>query len=108
MSIEYQDLRKDNRKIRACVYIRFSSQKQADSFSVEYQKEECLRYIENEGYTFVKFYIDEAKTAKKTAGREALEQWCLKLQWIFLIKSLFSAFHGPFGTLVTLSTTIMS
>lgn len=60
--------------VRAAVYIRFSSHKQADSFSIEYQKEECLRYIEAKGYKFVKFYIDEAKTAKKTAGREQLEQ----------------------------------
>lgn len=60
--------------IRVAVYIRFSSHKQADSYSVEYQKEECMKYIENRGYKFVCYYIDEAKTAKKTAGRDALEK----------------------------------
>lgn len=33
-----------------------------------------MKYIESRGYKFVCFYIDEAKTAKKTAGREALEK----------------------------------
>ena len=60
--------------IRAVIYIRFSSHKQADSFSIEYQEEECLKYIERKGYKFIKIYIDQAKTAKKTAGREALEE----------------------------------
>lgn len=73
--IIYTDKHEETRKvIRAVVYIRFSSHKQQDSFSIEYQQEECLRYIENKGYKFIKFYIDEAKTAKQTAGREALEE----------------------------------
>lgn len=75
MSIEYENIRNTGSKIiRAAVYIRFSSHKQVDSYSIEYQKTECLRYLESKGYKFVKIYIDEAKTAKKTAGREALEQ----------------------------------
>lgn len=75
MSIDYSNSEKENaHNIRAAVYIRFSSHKQIGSFSVDYQKEECLKYIENKGYRFTKFYIDEAKTGKKTAGREALEQ----------------------------------
>ena len=31
--------------IRAVIYIRFSSHKQADSFSIEYQEEECLNFL---------------------------------------------------------------
>lgn len=69
------DKHEDARKmIRAVVYIRFSSKQQAESYSIEYQQEECLKYIENKGYKFVGEYIDKAKTGKKTAGREALEQ----------------------------------
>ena len=69
------DKHEETRKIiRAVIYIRFSSHKQADSYSIEYQEEECLKYIERKGYKFVKIYIDQAKTAKKTAGREALEE----------------------------------
>ena len=69
------DKHKDARKqIRAVIYIRFSSKQQAQSFSIEYQEEECLKYIELNGYKYVKSYIDKAKTAKETAGREALEE----------------------------------
>lgn len=60
--------------IRAVIYIRFSSKMQADSFSIEYQQEECLKYIERKGYKFVGEYIDKARTGKKTVGREALEE----------------------------------
>ena len=60
--------------IRAVIYIRFSSKQQAQSFSIEYQEEECLKYIEINGYKYIKSYIDKAKTAKETAGREALEE----------------------------------
>lgn len=60
--------------IRAVIYIRFSSKQQAESFSIEYQEEECLKYIEAKGYKFINSYIDKAKTAKETAGRDALEE----------------------------------
>ena len=60
--------------IRAVIYIRFSSKMQAESYSIEYQQEECLRYLESKGYKYVGEYIDKAKTAKETAGRDALEE----------------------------------
>lgn len=73
--IIYNDKHAETRKvIRAVMYIRFSSKQQAESYSIEYQQEECLKYIESKGYKFVGEYIDKAKTGKKTAGREALEQ----------------------------------
>ena len=69
------DKHEETRKIiRAVIYIRFSSKQQADSYSIEYQQEECLKYIERKGYKYIAEYIDKAKTGKKTAGREALEQ----------------------------------
>lgn len=73
--IIYNDKHAETRKlIRAVIYIRFSSKQQAESYSIEYQEEECLKYIENKGYKFIKSYIDKAKTAKETAGRDALEE----------------------------------
>lgn len=60
--------------IRAAVYVRYSSQNQNDSFSIEYQIEETTKYIESKGYKHVGTYIDAAKTGKKTAGRDALDQ----------------------------------
>jgi len=59
--------------IRAAVYVRFSSQQQSDSYSIEYQLQETTKYIELKGYTFAGSYIDAAKTGKKTAGRDALD-----------------------------------
>lgn len=73
--IIYNDKHEGTRQIiRAVIYIRFSSKQQQDSFSIEYQQEECLNYLEKKGYKFIKSYIDEAKTGKRTAGREALEE----------------------------------
>ena len=61
------------KKIRVVIYIRYSSQRQAESFSVEYQLAECKKYLEACGYELVEVYIDEAKSGKKTAGREAFD-----------------------------------
>lgn len=75
MKIIYHDKYEETRQVvRAVIYIRFSSKQQQDSFSIEYQQEECLNYLEKKGYKFIKSYIDEAKTGKRTAGREALEE----------------------------------
>lgn len=59
--------------IRAVIYIRYSSHRQTDSFSIEYQQEECMKYLQQQGYKFVKIYIDAAKTGKKVAGREQFD-----------------------------------
>lgn len=73
--IIYHDKHENARQVvRAVIYIRFSSKQQAESYSIEYQHEECLKYLEAKGYKFIKSYIDKAKTAKQTAGREALEE----------------------------------
>lgn len=61
---------------RAVNYVRYSDRKQDGSFSIEYQVQECERYITNRGYKLVKTYIDKAKTGKKVAGREEFEQMC--------------------------------
>lgn len=61
------------KKIKVVIYIRYSSHRQAGSFSVEYQLAECKKHIERSGYELVEVYIDEAKTGKKTAGREAFD-----------------------------------
>lgn len=70
-------MRTENRKQRmkrAVIYIRYSSHKQHGNFSVEYQHDECMEYIEKKGYKFVKQYIDQAQSGKKTAGRDAFYQ----------------------------------
>lgn len=60
--------------VRAVIYIRYSSHRQTDSFSIEYQKDECMKYLQQQGYKFIRQYVDEAKSGKKTAGREALDE----------------------------------
>lgn len=62
-----------NKTIRAVIYIRYSSHKQNNSYSIEYQMEECERYINMNGFKLVKCYVDKAKTGKKVAGREAFD-----------------------------------
>lgn len=64
-----------NRNLRrAVIYIRYSSPNQSDGYSIEYQLEQVHAYAEKHGYTIVGEYIDKAKTAKQTAGRNALEE----------------------------------
>lgn len=59
---------------RAVIYIRYSSHKQHGNYSVEYQNDECMEYLERQGYKFVKRYVDMAQSGKKVAGREAFHQ----------------------------------
>lgn len=59
---------------RAVIYIRYSSTNQSDGYSIEYQLEQAKAYAERNGYTIVGEYLDTAKTAKKTAGRDELFQ----------------------------------
>lgn len=61
------------KKQKAVIYIRYSSHRQAESFSIEYQVSECTKFIELQGYELVDTYIDEAKSGKKTAGRDAFD-----------------------------------
>ena len=61
------------KKQRAVIYIRYSSHRQAESFSIEYQVSECTKFIELNEYELVGTYIDEAKSGKKTAGRDAFD-----------------------------------
>lgn len=62
------------KKIRAVIYIRYSSHRQAESFSIEYQLAECEKFIKQNGYILVDKYVDEAKSGKKVAGREEFDK----------------------------------
>lgn len=61
------------RKIKVVIYIRYSSHNQDGSFSIEYQLAECQKFAEERGYEVVEIYIDQAKTGKKVAGRDAFD-----------------------------------
>ena len=63
------------RKTKAALYLRVSSDMQRENFSISAQKEECLRYINEHGYTVAEknIYIDEAYTAKNE-NRPAFQQ----------------------------------
>lgn len=56
---------------RAAVYIRYSSENQRDGYSVEYQLDECQKYIDDNGLVFMKSYIDEAVSGKSANNRTA-------------------------------------
>lgn len=59
---------KDTRR-RVAVYIRYSSENQRDGYSVEYQLDECMKYINEHNMIFVKSYVDEAVSGKSTDNR---------------------------------------
>lgn len=52
-------------------YCRYSSHLQDDGNSIEYQVEEIEQYCQRHGMVVRKWYIDKAKSAKQTAGRDA-------------------------------------
>lgn len=56
---------------RAAVYIRYSSENQRDGYSIEYQMDECKKYITEQGFVFEKAYIDEAVSGKSANKRNA-------------------------------------
>lgn len=64
----------NKKKTRVVIYIRYSSQRQAESFSIEYQLSECKKFCEQNGYTLVEVYIDKAKSGKKVAGRDEFDR----------------------------------
>lgn len=79
------------KKQRAVIYIRYSSHKQRESFSIEYQVDECTKFIKTNDYELVETYIDEAKTGKKVAGRDAFD------------KMMFDASQGKFDKIIVFS-----
>lgn len=79
------------KKKRAVIYIRYSSHRQAESFSIEYQVAECTKFIELNDYELVETYIDEAKSAKKVAGRDNFDQM------------IFDASQGKFDKVIVFS-----
>ena len=79
------------RKKKAVIYIRYSSHRQAESFSIEYQVAECTKYIELNDYTLIETYIDEAKSGKKVAGRDRFDQM------------MFDASQGKFEKIIVFS-----
>lgn len=59
---------------RTGIYGRYSDTKQDDGFSIEYQLSECQDFLNKQGLTLSKTYIDQAITGTKVAGREAFHE----------------------------------
>lgn len=59
---------------RIGLYGRYSDAKQDDGYSIEYQLSECQDYLNKQGLTLTKTYIDQAITGTKVAGREAFHE----------------------------------
>lgn len=66
-----ENSKKSSTNARAAIYIRYSSENQRDGYSVEYQMDECKKYIQEQGYNFIEAYIDEAVSGKSTNNRAA-------------------------------------
>lgn len=60
--------------IRTGLYVRYSDTKQDDGYSIEYQLSECQEYLNKQGLSLTKTYIDQAITGTKVAGREAFHE----------------------------------
>lgn len=64
-------IQKNTTSLRAAVYVRYSSENQRDGYSIEYQLDECKKYIKEQQYEFLKAYVDEAVSGKSTNNRNA-------------------------------------
>lgn len=50
---------------KAVVYARVSSEEQAKhGFSIDNQKRQCIEFVEKQGYSVVKVFVDEEKSWK--------------------------------------------
>ena len=64
------------KKIKVAIYIRVSTKKQVDGYSLDAQKERLEKLCETNGYVIYKIYADEGKSGKNTkrpAYQEMLE-----------------------------------
>ena len=60
--------------MRVGIYARYSDSNQDDGFSIEYQMSECTEYLDRNGMSLHKTYIDQAVTGTKVAGRDAFHE----------------------------------
>ncbi len=70
---------KDTIKKKAVVYYRVSTAEQAQhGFSLEHQKQACVKYAEDHGFEVVKFFSDEGESAKtaKRPGLQTMLKYC--------------------------------
>ena len=59
---------------RTGIYTRYSDNNQDGGYSIEYQLSECTNYMNRQGLTLTKTYIDQAVTGTKVAGRDAFHE----------------------------------
>lgn len=61
------------KKIKVAIYIRVSTKKQVEGYSLDAQKERLEKLCETNGYIIYKIYADEGKSAKNTK-RQAYQE----------------------------------
>lgn len=76
---------------RCAIYIRVSSEKQVEGFSLDGQKNYLKNYAEQEGMTVVETYVEEGKSGKSTEGRDEFKQMLrdaeeLKFDYVLVFK----------------------
>jgi DNA invertase Pin-like site-specific DNA recombinase len=59
---------------RACGYCRTSGEAQRDNTSIPNQQDDIAKYIQSQGWTFTRHYVDECKSGAKIVGRDDFQQ----------------------------------
>ena len=59
---------------KCAIYCRYSSKNQDDSYSIEDQIKECLKYTEKKKWIVYKIFQDKAKTGLSTNKRESFKE----------------------------------
>jgi DNA invertase Pin-like site-specific DNA recombinase len=83
----------NGKALRVAGYCRTSGEGQRDNTSIPTQKDDIIRFVKAMGWVLVKFYIDEARSGAKIAGREAFQQM------------MRDAANGKFDVIVVFDTT---
>lgn len=63
-----------SRRTKCVIYIRVSSERQVEGFSLDGQKRELTEYAKAKGYEVEAVYIEEGKSGKNIQGREEFQK----------------------------------
>ena len=62
------------KRTKCVIYIRVSSERQVEGFSLDGQKRELVEYAKAKGYEVEAVYVEEGRSGKNIEGREEFQK----------------------------------
>lgn len=63
-----------SRRTKCVIYIRVSSERQVEGFSIDGQKRELIDYAKSKGYEVAEIYVEPGRSGKNIEGREQFQK----------------------------------